>query len=105
MDKSFLKEQRCIDFLRLFKPGEYIYPDVVVRNLRICKQDAVDFLEMLVEDGICERMHRHYCPICMKCVGPFIQHIYDEIYCDCCDSVLKISDVKVCYMVKNKGSN
>lgn len=102
MDKSFLNDKKCVDFLSMYKPGEYIYPSVVTRNLRISMNVAEDFLNMLVAEGICEKRYRHFCTICMREVGSFMeQEETEEVYCDNCDSLL--TTVNTCFIVKRKA--
>lgn len=101
------------DFLGMYKYGEYIYPDVVKRELLINKEDALKILDMLVEKNIAEKCFRYYCPNCNREVGKIysvnelnltnLDTADDEIYCENCDNELSAKSIRYYYRIIEKS--
>jgi len=78
---------RITSVLGMYRQGEYIYPDVIQRNLKVTKEEAFEVLKMLFDAGLAEVCFQYYCSNCQRAVGPFMaEDSHDEIYCPGCDS-------------------
>lgn len=92
LDKAFSKYRECISvdiydicsFISLYRAGEYIYPDVLRRNLKISKEASDKILEILEKENIVEKYFQYYCMACGKPVGMFMQNL-TPAYCPECD--------------------
>ena len=78
-----------VEFISMYNKGEYIYKDVIKRNLRINDEMAQYVMNLLIKNNIAKLMYRYYCPNCMRDVGLFtdINQLEEDedIYCDECD--------------------
>lgn len=83
------KEMEITKFLKLYRKGEFIYPSVLSRNVRISKEMAESVLQKLVDKGVLQRKREYRCTSHMnvyKITEDTDNH--KEFYCDECDSVL-----------------
>ena len=48
---------------KLFKPGNYVYPGVLIRELNIEMKMAYQILNLLKENGYLKEFYEVYCPI------------------------------------------
>ncbi len=77
------------EFLKKYKPGEWIYPAVIQRNLKLYAKDAYAALDALCEEGLIEQYYRIYCPYCQQYLNQFfrvVNEIPAEIFCEDCDN-------------------
>lgn len=99
------KKNELIRFLCMYRIGEYIYPSVLKRNMKVT-QEKVDYvLDMLVQSGIAEKCFQFYCPNCGMAAGKFLkedENLSDEIYCDRCDEEISKSNKQYAYIIKGR---
>lgn len=81
---------RIVNVLGMYRIGEYIYPDVIKRNLRLSDHETVyNILNRLVEENMAEKVFQYYCPVCGRPDGVFLKEDpEDEVYCTSCDTEL-----------------
>ena len=75
-------------FLERYKPGDWLYPDAMHRNLKMSIKTVYEILELCVEMKTLEQYLQIYCPRCQKYTGQYyktIAEIPDEINCLHCD--------------------
>lgn len=96
--EALLKEKKfnidcdaIINFLNRHyeKSGQFIYPEVLYRNLKVSIIDAYKVMELCVEAGIVEQYLQIYCPCCQRYTGNCYKSLFDipeSINCIHCDS-------------------
>lgn len=91
---------RIVNVLSMYRSGEYIYPDVIKRNLKLTDNSVVfEILDKLIEAGIAKKCFQYYCPCCGKTDGLFrTEDIEDDIYCNSCDNRLDKKDKRFSYL-------
>ena len=75
-------------FLERYKPGDWLYPDAMHRNLKMNIKTVYEILELCVDMNTLEQYLQIYCPNCQKYTGQYyktIAEIPDEINCLHCD--------------------
>lgn len=95
------KKERIIAFLGLFKKGEYLYPNVLIRNAKISKEKAECIFKELIVSGIVKKMYAYNCDAC----GYLFQHLYEEklekdeeLHCENCDNIIDIKNYEIFYV-------
>jgi len=94
------KAKKILDFLKLYKVENYIYPNIFVNRCKISLKESYDIMSILRENGYVKPVFALYCFKCQKFVtGPYdsMNEIPEDIECDFCDETLNISDNIVTY--------
>ena len=111
MSQTLLKKILCseacedvdkiINFLYLFKQGNYIYPSVFKRNLNYSVDDTYRILMLLAKNNILKMIYIVECFTCNRKIVEYEEYNkIDELFCDECDESLSFPDnVKVAYKV------
>ncbi len=79
-------------FLNFYKPGMFIYPSAMQRNLGINIIEVYKILELCVEVGFLEQALEVYCPRCQRFSGSKFSSIFDipdEVFCVHCDEMVE----------------
>lgn len=83
---------KFINFLSMYRHKDWVYFDVIKRNLNANNADTQNIINLLIKHKVAILGYRHFCPNCTKEFGLFIdadsQQSEDEIYCDTCDEVI-----------------
>lgn len=77
-----------MNFISKYRKGEWIYPAVIQRNLKIDVRTTYEIMEVLHTEGYVEQYLEIYCPNCAKYTGQYfktISKITEEVYCPHCD--------------------
>ncbi|PAE86888.1 hypothetical protein [Shouchella clausii] len=61
----------------LFKPGHYVYPGVLIRELNIEMKAAYQILDLLKENGYLKELYEVYCPHESKSIGKLYDNLLD----------------------------
>lgn len=81
-----------INFLSMYRHNDWVYFDVIKRNLKTNNVDTQNIAGILTRHKIAILGYRHYCPNCAREFGQFIdanlQQHEDEVYCETCDEVI-----------------
>lgn len=64
---------------RLYKPGNYIYPGVLIRELNIEMKIAYQILDLLKENGFLQELYEIYCPHESKSIGILYDNLLELI--------------------------
>lgn len=93
------KQQVALTHLfKLFKPGNYVYPGVLIRELNIEMKVAYEILMLLKKNSYLQELYEIYCPYESKSIGRIYDNILDllgdEIEQDCpeCGQTINIQD-------------
>ncbi|WP_096155702.1 hypothetical protein [Bacillus sp. FJAT-45066] len=62
---------------KLFKPGHYVYPGVLIRELNIGMKVAYQILDLLKENGFLKEFYEVYCPYESKSIGKIYENLLD----------------------------
>lgn len=83
---------------KLFKPGNYVYPGVLIRELNIEMKVAYEILKLLEKNGYLQELYEIYCPYESKSIGKIYNNILDllgdeiEQVCPECGQTINIQD-------------
>lgn len=92
-----------MDFLEMYKVGEFIYPSVIKRNLKQVDQHTID---ALIKDGYLGIVNYASCPQCSHYTHFYsneeLMAMKDCICCDNCDFELSRKDFRQAYKVIKK---
>lgn len=64
---------------RLYKPGNYIYPGVLIRELNIEMKIAYQILNLLMENGFLKELYEIHCPHESKSTGILYDNLLELI--------------------------
>jgi len=82
----------AIEYLELYRSGQWIYPGAMHRSLKISINDVYEILELCAEGGLAERYLDIYCPFCQRFTGFIYKTIMDipeELNCPYCDNEIQ----------------
>lgn len=97
---------RIVSILSMYREGEYIYTDVLRRNLKCTYQEAEMVLDALADAGLARRCFQYICPVCNRFTGPFrTEDEKDDVFCDCCDSEINKQLKNTAYLICSSSSN
>ena len=93
--------EKLLEFLYLYKQGDYIYPSVFKRNLNYSVEDTYKILMILEKNNL---LKITYIVECFNCNSEIMEYEeynqIDEMYCNECDEKLNFPDnIKVAYKV------
>lgn len=77
-----------ITFMSKYQVNNWIYPDVIHRELHVHIKDVYEVLELCVEEGLVEQYLQIYCPKCQRFTGNCyktileIPEFVDCVHCD-----------------------
>ena len=94
---------KLVDFLLLFKKGQYIYPSVLKRKFDFSDSEIYNILNCLEGAGYLRMYYEVYCGNCLQPIEiyKYYSQIQDSIYCEnCCESTNITDNVKVIYKVE-----
>ena len=93
---------KAVDFLGKYKTGEYLYPNVLIRNLRISKGDEIWITKVLTDNNLVDVMHYYICPRCGSTTNFFSKEYLHTQYpvCENCEEQMDINDYRVVYRIK-----
>lgn len=96
------KITKVVDFLGRYKTGEFIYPSVLIRNLRISKSDEMWITKVLTENELAEVFRYYTCPRCGSTTNFFPKDYLHTEYpiCENCEVQMDINDYRIAYKVK-----
>ena len=80
---------KFLEFIKQYRSNDWIYPDVIHRELGMNLKDIYDILEICVDNNILEQYLNIYCPICQRFTGNIYKtalEIPKFIYCIHCDA-------------------
>ncbi|MNW58222.1 hypothetical protein D3C74_360700 [compost metagenome] len=83
---------------KMFKPGNYVYPGVLIRELNIQMKVAYQILNLLKENGYLKELYEIYCPSESKSIGKLYDNLLDllgdnlEQYCPECGQLINVQD-------------
>lgn len=83
---------------KLFKPGNYVYPGVLIRELNIEMKVAYQILDLLKENGYLKELYEIYCPYESKSIGKLYENLLDLLgddlnqYCPECGQPINIQE-------------
>lgn len=93
------KQQAALTRLfKLFKPGNYVYPGVLIRELNIEMKVAYQILNLLKENGYLKELYEIYCPSESKSIGKLYDNLLDllgddlEQYCPECGQMINVQE-------------
>ncbi|TYS64360.1 hypothetical protein FZD47_12915 [Bacillus infantis] len=75
-----LNKQQKAALTRLFKllkPGQYVYPGVLIRELNVDMRVAYQILDLLKENGYLKELYEVYCPYESKSIGKIYDNLLD----------------------------
>ena len=88
---------RITSIFKMYRTNDYIYPDILGRNLKISDTQAYDILDKLVEAGMAEKFFQCRCPNCGKYFGFFKKEPDKDVFCLSCNSILDKQDKRYIY--------
>lgn len=93
---------KVVDFLGRYKTGEFLYPSVLTRNLRISKSGEMWITKILTENDLADVLHYYTCPRCGSTTGFFSKDYLHTEYpiCENCEEQMDINDYRIVYKVK-----
>jgi len=103
--KSNIDCDEVITFLGRYRPGDWIYPAALHRNLKMSITDIYEVLELCTEAGLLDPYLDVYCPHCQRFTGyryKTLVEIPDELNCVNCDKLIQTPErhAIVIYRVK-----
>ena len=90
--KSNIDCDAVIRFLGHYGSGQWIYPGVLHRNLKISIKEVYEVLELCAENGLIEQYLEIYCPFCQRFTGNIYKtllEIPEELNCIHCDNEIQ----------------
>lgn len=81
-----------ITFMAKYHANDWVYPDAIHRQLRICIKDIYEALEVCVEEGLLEQYMQIYCPECQRFTGNYYKtalEIPEFVNCVHCDEEIE----------------
>lgn len=91
-----------IEFLLIYKKGDFIYPSVIKRKLNLDNDNVYKLLSILEREKILKMYYEAFCYRCNKSIKMYetFAEIDDSIICDNCEDSLHIGDnIKIVYKV------
>lgn len=77
-----------VSFMSRYRKNDWVYPDVIHRELRIHIKDVYEVLEVCAEQGLVEQYLQIYCPKCQRFTGNYyktaleIPELVNCVHCD-----------------------
>jgi len=109
-DEQLLDDQKInilLKLLALYKKGDWVYPSLIIRKLKITADNAYNVLNKLRKAGILELNYEIYCHTCNKFVGEIystLSQVPERCECDTCGAEMNIEDnLIVIYRVIDDG--
>jgi len=93
---------KAVDFLGKYKEGEYLYPNVLLRNLNLSKGSELWITKVLVENELVDALHYYNCPRCGK-QSDFFSKEYlhtEQPICEECDTEMDVDNYRMVYRIK-----
>ena len=90
--KSNLDRDALITFMAKYHKNNWVYPDVLHRELCLNIKDVYDFLELCVEMNLVEQYLQIYCPRCQRFTGSCYEtalEIPEVVNCVHCDTEIE----------------
>lgn len=81
-----------LDFLKKYKSKEFIYPNILYRDLKIDIKTIYKILRICAQEGILEECFAIYCPNCSRFAGQWFKNIVnipEEVNCLNCGKEIK----------------
>lgn len=94
---------RALEFINRYKIGQFIYPNVIIRNLKLPKDSISWIIQSLIDNDLVEEMRYYRCPRCSCSTVSFSKEEYEqleEFYCDRCDEEINLEDWSIIYKLK-----
>ena len=91
-----------VNFLSMFKNGQYIYPSAIKRKFKILDKEGDDILRILEEEKYLKMYYEVFCGFCSKSIGLFeyYSQLPKTIYCDDCEeNNITLNNIKIIYKV------
>ena len=89
-EKKFnIDSDKFLEFMKQYHSNDWIYPDVIHRELGINLKVVYDILEMCVDNNILEQYLNIYCPTCQRFTGNIYKtalEIPESVCCWHCDT-------------------
>ncbi|MFP3356887.1 hypothetical protein R0K17_05940 [Planococcus sp. SIMBA_143] len=100
MKVNLNKRQKEIlkNLLKLFKPGSFIYPGVLIRELNISMKDAYTLLNSLASENLLREVYEVSCPYENRSTGVVYDNALEllnaDTYLSCptCDQIIDIKE-------------
>lgn len=90
------QREKLSKLFTFFKPNQFIYPGVLIRNLNIEMRQAYVILDWITEAGFLQKNYEIYCPNESKATGKIYDNILDllgddpNISCPDCNSDINL---------------
>lgn len=93
---------KAVDFLGRYKEGEYLYPSVLLRNLKLSKGSELWITKALVENDLVDVLHYYNCTKCGRQSDFFTkEYIHTEQpICEECGAEMDVNNYRIVYKTK-----
>ena len=93
---------KVVDFLGKYKTGEFLYPNVLIRNLKLSKSDEMLITKILTENDFADVLNYYVCPRCGNTTNLFTEDYLHTEYpvCENCEEQIDINDYRIVYKIK-----
>ena len=93
---------KAVDFLRRYKMGEFLYPNVLARNLRISNGNELWITKVLTENNLVDVLHYYTCPRCGYTTNFFSKDCLGTEcpVCENCEETMDNNDRRIVYKIK-----
>jgi len=93
----------AIEFLNHYKSGQYLYPNVIIRSVKISKDVQPWILKALIDNQLVEEERYYRCSRCASSTASYCKEEYEmleDLYCEICDDEINLDDYEVVYRIK-----
>ncbi len=97
-----LNFEKIIDFLLIYKKGDFIYPSVIKEKFNFDNKSVYELLSILEKEKIVKMYYEAFCYNCNKSIKRYetFAEIDDSFLCDNCEDTLYFeNNIKVVYKV------
>jgi hypothetical protein len=96
------KTKKIIELIKLYKIGNYIYPNILVTKCKISMQESYEIMKILIQYSFLKPVYALYCFKCQKfATEPYsnLNEIPIDVECpyENCDEVLTAANNTVAY--------
>lgn len=93
---------KAADFLGKYKEGQYLYPNVLLRNLKLSKGSEMWITKVLTENELVDVLHYYVCPRCGR-ITKFFSKEYlhtEHPVCEDCEEQMDVHNYRIVYRIK-----
>ena len=94
------------DYLKIIRPGNIVYPGVVIRKTGLNMRDAYSLLDEIEKFNFIFKVFEIVCPRCSKYTGEIydsLNDIPDVFLCDSCDHEFSpLNSIVIVYKMKSE---